>query len=304
MKSRGARRIVCGGATDRAGRVLLHRRPLRSRSRGSANEGFPISAIVEDCRRARAWTGATEPLEGGGGARASSSSARSTSRGRRTKATLFAALDRALRAARALRPQLGRARRRARGSRLARQGRRASSRSRTRPPTARTHPNDWATLEEILGEAAEFWRERHVPFWVVRRLKRRAATPAGRRARSRSGQRPVAHRPMTLQDPDFDRWSSSTRTDLDVLLLERADFPGYWQSVTGSQEPGETLAETAARELAEETGIDADACGGRRRLELLERLRDLPAVAAPLRRRAPRTTPSTCSRSSCPHRCR
>lgn len=28
------------------------------------------------------------------------------------------------------------------------------------------HPNDWGTLEEILSEAAEFWQERHVPFWV------------------------------------------------------------------------------------------------------------------------------------------
>jgi dATP pyrophosphohydrolase len=44
---------------------------------------------------------------------------------------------------------------------------------------------------------------------------------------------------------------------LDVLLLERADRPGFWQSVTGSQEPGETLAATAVREVAEETGIDA-----------------------------------------------
>jgi dATP pyrophosphohydrolase len=50
--------------------------------------------------------------------------------------------------------------------------------------------------------------------------------------------------------------------DLRVLLLERADFPGYWQSVTGSQEPGETLAETARRELHEETGIDAGRYGG------------------------------------------
>lgn len=47
--------------------------------------------------------------------------------------------------------------------------------------------------------------------------------------------------------------------DLQVLLLERADRPGFWQSVTGSQETGETLQETAIRELAEETGIDADA---------------------------------------------
>jgi hypothetical protein len=28
------------------------------------------------------------------------------------------------------------------------------------------HPTDWSTLEDIFGEAAEFWIERHVPFWV------------------------------------------------------------------------------------------------------------------------------------------
>jgi dATP pyrophosphohydrolase len=51
-------------------------------------------------------------------------------------------------------------------------------------------------------------------------------------------------------------------SDLRVLLLERADYPGFWQSVTGSQEAGETLEQTAVRELAEETGIDAAAYGG------------------------------------------
>jgi dATP pyrophosphohydrolase len=45
--------------------------------------------------------------------------------------------------------------------------------------------------------------------------------------------------------------------DRRVLLIERADFPGHWQSVTGSQEPGESLPATASRELLEETGIDA-----------------------------------------------
>ena len=44
---------------------------------------------------------------------------------------------------------------------------------------------------------------------------------------------------------------------LEVLLLERADHPGFWQSVTGSQHEGESLRETAVRELREETGIDA-----------------------------------------------
>jgi len=50
--------------------------------------------------------------------------------------------------------------------------------------------------------------------------------------------------------------------ELDVLLIERADHPEHWQSVTGSQEAGESLAETARRELFEETGIDAGAYGG------------------------------------------
>jgi dATP pyrophosphohydrolase len=45
--------------------------------------------------------------------------------------------------------------------------------------------------------------------------------------------------------------------ELEVLLLERADHPGFWQSVTGSQDDGETLEETALREVAEETGIVA-----------------------------------------------
>ena len=43
---------------------------------------------------------------------------------------------------------------------------------------------------------------------------------------------------------------------LEVLLLERADHPGYWQSVTGSCETGETLIETAIREVREETGLN------------------------------------------------
>lgn len=43
----------------------------------------------------------------------------------------------------------------------------------------------------------------------------------------------------------------------EILLLERALHPGYWQSVTGSQEGDESLIETAVREVGEETGIHA-----------------------------------------------
>jgi dATP pyrophosphohydrolase len=47
--------------------------------------------------------------------------------------------------------------------------------------------------------------------------------------------------------------------DLEVLLIERADRAGFWQSVTGSLDRlDEPLFETATRELFEETGIVAD----------------------------------------------
>lgn len=47
--------------------------------------------------------------------------------------------------------------------------------------------------------------------------------------------------------------------DLDVLLIERADRPDFWQSVTGSLDAvDEPLLEAATRELFEETGIVAN----------------------------------------------
>lgn len=43
---------------------------------------------------------------------------------------------------------------------------------------------------------------------------------------------------------------------LEVLVLARADRPGFWQSVTGSKDlPDEDWRSTCAREVAEETGI-------------------------------------------------
>ena len=58
--------------------------------------------------------------------------------------------------------------------------------------------------------------------------------------------------------------------DLQVLLIERADKPGFWQSVTGSKDTiDEPLVETAIREVFEETGIRIGGSG-----VSLENLRD------------------------------
>ena len=45
--------------------------------------------------------------------------------------------------------------------------------------------------------------------------------------------------------------------DLQVMIMERADKAGFWQSVTGSLEAGETPKQAAIREVLEETGLDA-----------------------------------------------
>mgnify|MGYP006216503729 CR=1 FL=1 len=51
---------------------------------------------------------------------------------------------------------------------------------------------------------------------------------------------------------------------LEVLLIERADVPGFWQSVTGAKDhPDEPWAVTAAREVLE--AVEAVA-GGRKHL--------------------------------------
>jgi dATP pyrophosphohydrolase len=46
--------------------------------------------------------------------------------------------------------------------------------------------------------------------------------------------------------------------DLQVLMMERAGWKDFWQSVTGSVESeAEPLRDTAVREVREETGLDA-----------------------------------------------
>ena len=102
----------------------------------------------------------------------------------------------------------------------------------------------FAALNDVFAGAIEQWRTRNVPLWVFLRPSRgwaRCATHAG----------------MTMHKRPISVLVVIHTRDLHVLLLERASHPGFWQSVTGSQEDSEALIETAAREVHEETGIAA-----------------------------------------------
>ena len=78
--------------------------------------------------------------------------------------------------------------------------------------------------------------------------------------------------------------------DREVLLLERALRQGFWQSVTGSLDwAEEPLAAAAAREVLEETGIEA----GRGRLERWNVANTFEIYAQWRRRFAPGVTHNT-----------
>ena len=123
----------------------------------------PDLAIVDDAG-VHPWTGATEPLKAAA-AHAHLKFASADLGLAKDRATLFAELDRALKLPEHFghnfdaladvledRDWLGKS------GRVIALTHAAAYR--------KDHPNDWATLEDLLAEAAEFWKERHVGFWT------------------------------------------------------------------------------------------------------------------------------------------
>ena len=105
---------------------------------------------------------------------------------------------------------------------------------------------------------------------AVARAAHPAAQPAGRavlrmrlvrRTRARAVPLGPSHASSAVTTPRPPKIPESVlvvihTAELEVLLLERADQPGFWQSVTGSKDAaGESLVETCIREVEEETGI-------------------------------------------------
>ena len=150
---------------DRAGRVLLHRRPLPVVQEDPRMK-LPDLSDLENAgvrRVARRRGGrSSRPRRPPGSRHLAVDLARASS-----KRALLAALAEGPAAARALRRQLGRARRlRSRtATGWARTARDRAHRALGRLPQG-APDRLGRPLEDILGEAAEFWRERHVPFWV------------------------------------------------------------------------------------------------------------------------------------------
>lgn len=100
-------------------------------------------------------------------------------------------------------------------------------------------PSDIDAVIDVLEEVAAEWRDRSLPCRIV------LDHPHARALDVRPSKRPQSVL-VLIHSPDND-----------ILLIERTKHPGFWQSVTGSIEAGESAEAAAMREVAEETGIVA-----------------------------------------------
>jgi RNAse (barnase) inhibitor barstar len=123
----------------------------------------PDLAIVDDAG-VHPWTGAADPLKAAA-AHAHLKFATANLAHAKDRATLFAELDRALKLPEhfghnfdALADVLEDSDWLGKGGRVLVLSHAAAYR--------KEHPTDWATLEDLLAEAAEFWKERHLGFWT------------------------------------------------------------------------------------------------------------------------------------------
>ncbi len=123
----------------------------------------PDLAIVDDAG-VHPWTGAVDPLKAAA-AHAHLKVAVANLAHAKDRATLFAELDRALKLPEhfghnfdALADVLEDSDWLGKGGRVVVLAHAADYR--------KEHPTDWATLEDLLAEAAEFWKERHLGFWT------------------------------------------------------------------------------------------------------------------------------------------
>eukprot|EP01042_Synura_sphagnicola_P018610 gene18611-biopygen18405 len=98
-------------------------------------------------------------------------------------------------------------------------------------------------------------------------LASRSTAPPARKGRKKAGTKPAllitaaAWPPRPYKLPESVLVVIHTPA-LEVLLIRRTGGEGHWQSVTGSKDAlDEPFAETARREVAEETGIDTQAPG-------------------------------------------
>ena len=245
----------------------------------------PDLAIVDDAG-VHPWTGATDPLKAAA-AHAHLKFAVANLAHAKDRATLFAELDRALK----LPEHFG-------------------HNFDARWPTS-CEDSDWLGKSGrvlALAHAADYRKEHPNGLGDARGPFSAKLRSSGRNATSgfwtfvrlkRSPNRPV--RPMKYKQP-VSVLRPRLPPDRTVLVIERADYPEHWQSVTGSQEPGSRCARRPSANCARKQASTRALRRADRLGVCLTCTKYFHNGGTAIRPARP-TTPSTCSRSKYPHPC-